>query len=130
LNYRRCPNCRCWVEKLAGCDYIDCKCGSKFCFKCGNFFDKDPCRKAGLWKTSFEIKKLMAEITLQKPIGPECTKHVNILESLFFMPKLFIKILLSLVITPLVSIFGLAVCLILYALSAVFGPLMFCFIAS
>lgn len=27
LNYKKCPKCRIWVEKVAGCEYISCKCG-------------------------------------------------------------------------------------------------------
>jgi hypothetical protein len=50
LGYRKCPKCLIWIEKSEGCNYIDCKCSCKFCYKCGNEFDKDPCRKGGQWK--------------------------------------------------------------------------------
>jgi E3 ubiquitin-protein ligase RNF144 len=46
LNYRRCPKCAIWVEKIAGCEYINCKCGIEFCYRCGEEYSKDPCRKA------------------------------------------------------------------------------------
>ena len=48
-NFRRCPECRVWVEKRTGCSYIRCKCGASFCFLCGNLFKNDPCRRKGLW---------------------------------------------------------------------------------
>ena len=47
LNYRRCPKCSVWVEKAGGCNYLDCKCGTMFCFSCGVEFEDDPCRKEG-----------------------------------------------------------------------------------
>ena len=33
--YQKCPNCSIWVDKKEGCEYIDCKCGTAFCYKCG-----------------------------------------------------------------------------------------------
>jgi hypothetical protein len=49
LNLKKCPNCSIWVEKIAGCEYISCKCGIQFCYRCGIEFVKDPCRKKKLW---------------------------------------------------------------------------------
>ena len=42
---QKCPACGIWVQKNEGCDYIDCKCGKQFCFRCGMPFAEDPCRK-------------------------------------------------------------------------------------
>lgn len=50
LNNQKCPQCSIWVEKKDGCDYIDCKCGTAFCYKCGAKFEQDPCRKGEIWK--------------------------------------------------------------------------------
>ena len=51
LRYRRCPRCTVWIEKTEGCEFIHCKCGTEFCFKCGNEFSKDPCRMKELWES-------------------------------------------------------------------------------
>ena len=33
---RRCPHCGVYIEKMeGGCDKLTCRCGCKFCFKCG-----------------------------------------------------------------------------------------------
>lgn len=31
---QRCPRGGCLVEKIAGCNYIECRCGAKFCWNC------------------------------------------------------------------------------------------------
>ena len=49
LNYRKCPKCGIWVEKVDGCEYINCKCGVEFCYRCGEQYAKDPCRKREMW---------------------------------------------------------------------------------
>ncbi|CAE7413532.1 unnamed protein product [Symbiodinium necroappetens] len=38
---RRCPRCGVWIEKqepgwLTGCDKMTCRCGGRFCFRCGS----------------------------------------------------------------------------------------------
>ncbi|KAF7840451.1 putative E3 ubiquitin-protein ligase RNF217 [Senna tora] len=33
--WRRCPNCKHYVEKRNGCDFIKCRCKHLFCYKCG-----------------------------------------------------------------------------------------------
>ena len=45
MNYQKCPKCGMWVEKKEGCEYINCKCGTAFCYRCGAEFSSDPCRK-------------------------------------------------------------------------------------
>ena len=35
---KKCPQCMTWVEKAAGCNYIICHCGFKFCYLCGTGF--------------------------------------------------------------------------------------------
>jgi len=44
FNYQKCPKCSAWVEKKEGCNYVDCKCGTNFCYTCGIEFQSDPCR--------------------------------------------------------------------------------------
>mmetsp|Transcript_7311 Transcript_7311/g.13514 ORF Transcript_7311/g.13514 Transcript_7311/m.13514 type:complete len:378 (+) Transcript_7311:127-1260(+) len=36
VNYKQCPQCRFWVEKVDGCDTMTCNCGFGFCYNCGN----------------------------------------------------------------------------------------------
>ena len=36
---KQCPNCKRWVEKISGCDHIQCSCGTPFCYRCGNIKD-------------------------------------------------------------------------------------------
>ena len=33
---KQCPKCKRWVEKVSGCDHIQCSCGAAFCYMCGN----------------------------------------------------------------------------------------------
>ncbi|CAI9097346.1 OLC1v1033746C1 [Oldenlandia corymbosa var. corymbosa] len=35
-NWQRCPSCRIFVQKSAGCLFMKCRCGSRFCYKCGS----------------------------------------------------------------------------------------------
>ncbi|KAL5786516.1 hypothetical protein ACOSQ2_008908 [Xanthoceras sorbifolium] len=35
-NWQRCPNCKYFVEKKSGCMYMKCRCGTAFCYDCGN----------------------------------------------------------------------------------------------
>ncbi|CAI0546912.1 unnamed protein product [Linum tenue] len=32
--WKRCPNCKIYVERTAGCRYIKCRCGISFCYGC------------------------------------------------------------------------------------------------
>jgi len=54
LGYRKCPKCGSWIEKgpsfeafgipmVEGCDKMTCRCGCKFCFKCGSVDAKCAC---------------------------------------------------------------------------------------
>ena len=42
-NFKQCPKCQFWVERAAGCDFIKCRCGFAFCYKCGNGFKDCKC---------------------------------------------------------------------------------------
>lgn len=33
--YKQCPFCSAWVERSGGCDYMACRCGKAFCYRCG-----------------------------------------------------------------------------------------------
>ncbi|XP_050216149.1 E3 ubiquitin-protein ligase RSL1-like [Mercurialis annua] len=33
--WRRCPACKIYVEKTQGCNYMKCRCGASFCYRCG-----------------------------------------------------------------------------------------------
>lgn len=37
--WKRCPNCRYYVEKKDGCMYMKCRCGTAFCYRCGTVSD-------------------------------------------------------------------------------------------
>ncbi|EXJ95648.1 hypothetical protein A1O1_00770 [Capronia coronata CBS 617.96] len=39
--WRQCPTCLNMVERLEGCNHMDCICGVEFCYRCGNLFDED-----------------------------------------------------------------------------------------
>ncbi|XP_044970990.1 uncharacterized protein LOC123431232 isoform X1 [Hordeum vulgare subsp. vulgare] len=34
--WQRCPKCQMFVEKSEGCNYIKCRCGYSFCYRCGS----------------------------------------------------------------------------------------------
>jgi ariadne-1 len=34
-NYKQCPQCKYWVEKVDGCDTMNCRCSFRFCYNCG-----------------------------------------------------------------------------------------------
>ncbi|GAB2291590.1 hypothetical protein Dimus_025846 [Dionaea muscipula] len=34
-NWKRCPMCKFYVEKIDGCLYMKCRCGGAFCYNCG-----------------------------------------------------------------------------------------------
>ena len=40
-NFKQCPNCKRWVEKISGCNHITCPCGSHFCYSCGGLMDNN-----------------------------------------------------------------------------------------
>ena len=42
-NFKQCPKCKFWVEREYGCDFIKCRCGFAFCYKCGNGFKECTC---------------------------------------------------------------------------------------
>jgi uncharacterized protein YeeX (DUF496 family) len=37
--YKRCPRCAVWVEKMGGCNHMNCKCGVHICWICLGIFD-------------------------------------------------------------------------------------------
>lgn len=38
LRFKQCPSCKFWVEKIAGCKRMICRCSGYFCYYC-NFFN-------------------------------------------------------------------------------------------
>ncbi|KAK9726101.1 hypothetical protein RND81_05G190300 [Saponaria officinalis] len=34
-SWKRCPNCRFFVQRSTGCNSVSCRCGTTFCYKCG-----------------------------------------------------------------------------------------------
>lgn len=55
---KHCPWCGVWVEKIGGCDYIQCRCGEAFCFCCG----EKECPDAG-----------------EDPYGPDIVHELHVL---------------------------------------------------
>jgi len=43
MKFKQCPHCNFWVEKSEGCDYMVCRCGSRFCYRCGNNYSSCDC---------------------------------------------------------------------------------------
>lgn len=41
MNWKRCPHCRIYVDRIEGCPYIKCRCGSQFCYSCGDKWGGD-----------------------------------------------------------------------------------------
>ncbi|GMP80632.1 hypothetical protein CsSME_00035653 [Camellia sinensis var. sinensis] len=39
-SWRKCPNCKIYVEKTEGCLHITCRCGYEFCYRCGSKWGK------------------------------------------------------------------------------------------
>ena len=37
--FKMCPKCKYWVEKNQGCNHMKCRCGTDFCYLCGNLMD-------------------------------------------------------------------------------------------
>ncbi|EKX35951.1 hypothetical protein GUITHDRAFT_146109 [Guillardia theta CCMP2712] len=38
---KKCPSCNFWVEKSEGCNAMRCRCGTTFCWRCGDDVNKD-----------------------------------------------------------------------------------------
>jgi len=38
--WQTCPRCKAIVERISGCNYVVCRCGATFCYKCGT---RGPC---------------------------------------------------------------------------------------
>lgn len=38
-NRKKCPKCAFGIEKIDGCDHMNCKCGAHICWKCLEYFD-------------------------------------------------------------------------------------------
>lgn len=47
---KACPACKTWTEKKSGCDYIDCRCGAFWCYKCTALYDTKTkrCKRCGM----------------------------------------------------------------------------------
>ncbi|KAK3021459.1 hypothetical protein RJ639_047631 [Escallonia herrerae] len=37
--WRKCPQCRIYIEKTQGCLHITCRCGYEFCYRCGSKYN-------------------------------------------------------------------------------------------
>ncbi|KDR80943.1 hypothetical protein GALMADRAFT_241502 [Galerina marginata CBS 339.88] len=37
--YKKCPQCKVWIEKTAGCNHMNCICGAHICWRCMEVFD-------------------------------------------------------------------------------------------
>ncbi|KDR80944.1 hypothetical protein GALMADRAFT_91633 [Galerina marginata CBS 339.88] len=38
--YKKCPQCKVWIEKTEGCNHMSCKCGAHICWRCMGIFDR------------------------------------------------------------------------------------------
>jgi len=38
LGFKKCPECRIWIEKMGGCDHVYCRCGAHICWVCVHAF--------------------------------------------------------------------------------------------
>ncbi|VFQ94267.1 unnamed protein product [Cuscuta campestris] len=45
--WKRCPNCRIFVERISGCGFMSCRCGCTFCYRCGAPAKDHLCPKCG-----------------------------------------------------------------------------------
>ena len=43
--YKKCPQCRVWIEKNGGCDHMECRCGAHICWICVVMFDRENIHK-------------------------------------------------------------------------------------
>ena len=43
FQYKKCPHCGYWVEKVEGCNHLACACGNSFCYGCGSTYDACKC---------------------------------------------------------------------------------------
>lgn len=43
--YKECPHCSFWVERIAGCDHMHCRCRRDFCYKCGGVYGNCECSR-------------------------------------------------------------------------------------
>ena len=41
--FKQCPKCKFWVERSRGCSHMTCRCGEKFCYKCGKVLVEGGC---------------------------------------------------------------------------------------
>eukprot|EP00171_Calliarthron_tuberculosum_P019374 IDg19374t1 len=40
--WRRCPSCTTLVDRVDGCNFVRCRCGTGFCYACGVAYVDDP----------------------------------------------------------------------------------------
>jgi hypothetical protein len=38
--FRKCPQCRGWIEKNGGCNHMECRCGAHICWRCMGVFSQ------------------------------------------------------------------------------------------
>ena len=62
-----CPKCNFWVSKTDGCDYMACRCGNSFCYKCGEQTKEHfhPCNKDKLKEVKKEEAKARRDLKKQ-----------------------------------------------------------------
>lgn len=87
---RKCGNCHAFVEKVYGCNYVNCKCGNFFCYLCGAPWKTDPCRFEFIKRTNTEIRNLLGEIRMSRVI--QYSKHLVMLDSITKWILAFFKI--------------------------------------
>ena len=62
LAWKKCPSCNILVDRIDGCNYVRCRCGTGFCYRCGLAYGPKPCAtnvhgtpacKCGLFRYEF-----------------------------------------------------------------------------
>ncbi|XP_074348046.1 E3 ubiquitin-protein ligase RSL1-like [Apium graveolens] len=76
--WQRCPACHHCVERISGCNYVTCRCGTRFCYNCGKKVKVSWCKCS----TSFAERTAYILITLL----------TLVLCLIFFIPGLLVYI--------------------------------------
>ena len=120
-DYQKCPNCSIWVEKKEGCQYIDCKCGTAFCYKCGAEFASDPCRTGEILNENNQIRKILFDFKYSPPESAIGRTFFN-LGYILWPLKLALQLILIILLTAAGSALLTISIVMRYACALMFTP--------